>query len=220
MRATQVGKFGSWLASTAVSEDRLWQRELDQISPLEIQTFYARASQAGQRSVAIEAIDRLQTALITAAIEGHCTQADLRIVGHEIPSDPYCVDDFIDGLLNLRPARRAAVLYALECVIEPEQVEELSWYKVKTLTQLKPNAQEILKAQAKTRHLRLPYVFWEWKTPDIAAPVLGLRSDAAMAFDQTWPALQASFTDMLWVSGRADAASFLGLAEEIRAGRL
>jgi hypothetical protein len=85
---------------------------------------------------------------------------------------------------------------------------------------LKSEAKEILKTRAAVRHARLPYVFWEWKTPVIATCLLGLQRDTERAFGKTWPQLQHSFDSMLWVSGRADAANFLSLAAEIQAGQL
>jgi hypothetical protein len=216
MRATQLQPFNDWLSSTVLLQDRLWQRELSQISEMEIQLFYARAGLHGARAQALEAIDRLQSTLILKAVEGALGQDDMRLIEHEVPDDIYCVDEFIDGLVQLTPARRAATLFALERGMSASQVTELSWYAAGKLTQLTPNAQEILLAQSRIRHLRLPYVFWEWQTPVIATCLTGLEDDVERAMGKRWPALQVAFTSMLWVSGRADASSFLQFAEEAR----
>lgn len=219
MRATQLPQFNNWLSATVLLNDRLWQRELAQISEMEIQLFYARAGLRGARQQATEAIDRLQSILILKAVEGALSQDDLRLIEHEVPDDLYCVDEFVDGLVQMAPVRRAAALFALECQIPADQVVELSWYKANRMKQLTPNAREILLAQGRTRHLRLPYVFWEWKTPVIATCLIGLQEEVELAMGKSWPALQVAFTSMLWISGRADGSSFLQIAEEVLAGQ-
>lgn len=220
MRIGELKGFEQWLAGTALADDRLWQRELVQATPQEIPLFIARASLKGQRKLAFEALERMQSALIVAAVDGLIEGAELALLGAEMPHRPYLVDEFIDDLLKLRPARRAAVLFALETRTEPVEVMELTWKDVQHMHQLKPLARDVLASQARTRHLRLPYVFWEWATPEAAAPLMDLKRSAEKAFDKTWPGLQYAYNEMIWISGRADSASLLGLVEEVAKGRL
>lgn len=220
MLASELPDFGDWLKTSPVSSDRLWARKLEVISDAELQLFYARCGLIGLKKEAVEAIDRLQTALVLAAMHGSVSQAALRLVTHEPPLDRFTVDEFIDGLIKLRPHRRAAVLYALQGRQTPDEVAGLTWHDIKRMVQVPKRQQPILDGQSKVRHLRLPYVFWEWATPALAAPIVDLGVSASDAFGCSWPALQVRFDDMLWISGRADAASFLGISEEIATGRL
>lgn len=220
MLATQLGAFDKWLKTTELSDDRLWKRDLETVSDMEIQLFYARHSQRGIKTLAHEAIDRLQAALILEAVKGQVPDAALRLITHEVPRDRFCVDEFMDGLVKMRPVRRAAVLYALQGKWEPSRVSELTWDEARRMSQVKLDLREILKAQARVRLLRLPYVFWEWVDDRTAAPLMGLKESAEQAFKCTWPSLVTRFESMLWISRRADVSHFLGIAEELATGRL
>lgn len=85
MLATQLGAFDKWLKTTELSDDRLWKRDLETVSDMEIQMFYARHSQRGIKTLAHEAIDRLQAALILEAVKGQVPDAALRLITHEVP---------------------------------------------------------------------------------------------------------------------------------------
>lgn len=220
MLASDLAGFGAWLKASPVAADRMWARPLEAISDSELQLFYARCGLMGLKKEAVEAIDHLQTALVLEAMHGRVSQAALRLVTHEPPLERFTVDEFIDGLVKLRPHRRAAVLYALQGRHTPEEVAEVTWHDIRRMHQIPARQQAILDIQARVRQLRLPYVFWEWATPTLATPLVGLTVSAADAFGCSWPALQVRFDDMLWISGRADAASFLGISEEIATGRL
>lgn len=220
MLATQLPEFEKWLKTTELAQDRMWHRDLERISDTELQLFYARARLRGLRQEACDAIERLQSALILGAVQGQVSDAALRLVAHEVPQQRFTADEFIDGLIKLRPARRAAVLYALHDATDPGTVEELTWSQVKGMRQIKTEVLEILRAQVRIRMLRLPYVFWEWADDRTATPVRHLAKGAEAAFGCSWPALVCRFQDMLWCSGRSDASHFLQIVEEIKTGRL
>lgn len=222
MRVGELVGFSRWLQEegAALAQDRLWARDLAQARPMEAQLFLARAQLAGHQALGREALERMQSALIEAAVEGHISGVELSLLSVDVPADPYLVDEFVDDLAKLRPARRLAVLLALETHTEPARIEELTWKEAKQMAQLKPLSRDILASSARTRHLRLPYVFWEWSTPEVAVPLMGLQRDAERAFGRTWPALQYAFDSMLWISPRADASHLLGLVEEVARGRL
>jgi hypothetical protein len=220
MRAREVGQFGTWLETSSFSDDRLWNRPLSHISELEVQLFYARAGLKGQAREAREAIDQLQSELLLVAMQGGMSQDDLRLIAHEVPRERFTVEEFVDRLVRLNQPRRMAVLMALATRSDPGLIARMEWRGVRHMTQVPDLAAEILKARAKLRHMRLPYVFWEWATDKIAAPLLRLQEQAESVFDAPWPAIQAQWTDMIWVDGRADASSLLGVVGEIRQGKL
>lgn len=213
MRLGELASVRDWLPAHVTAADRLWQREADAVSEMELQLFYARAQLAGQRKEAIDAVDRLQGAVIMAAFDGEIDGPPAAIVLHEPPVDVFLVDELVDGLAKLPMPRRQACLYALEthqCLLD---VANLFWRHLggqqvrHTLL-----AAELLSAAGQTRHLKLPYVFWEWATPTIATPLLELPWSVKQAFDCSWPELVARYRRMVLVSPRANAASLLELA--------
>lgn len=220
MLASELDSFGGWLATSPLADDRIWRRELELVGDAELQLFYARASLRGLRGNAVEAISRLQSALILEAVHGR-VGVPMHLIAHELPCERFDVDEFVDCLLQIRtPTRRAAVLYALEAQMTPGTVAELTWQEVSKFKQLPARLREILEARGKVRHMKLPYVFWEWATEHIAVPLLRLQQDAERAFDCPWPQVQQRYKTMLWVSGRADASSFFSLVDEVAAGRV
>jgi hypothetical protein len=221
VRASELRTFGQWLPESPLASDRFWNRDLELVSDTEISLFYARAGLQGLKAHAVEAIDRLQTALILAAIDGtEVPKEAMRLVAHEPPVERFAVDEFIDLLVKLPDARRSAVLYALAMHDTPERVTELTWSEARKLIQMPPQIRDILAGRAKVRHLKLPYVFWEHASDRVAAPLVQLAVSAEEAFGMPWPRIQQRYSCMLWVSGKADVASFQGLVEEVAAGRL
>lgn len=220
MLPTEVGTFGKWLATSPLADDRIWRRDVENIGSTELQLFYARAGFVGLKAEAAHAIDRLQSELILAGVRGEVPNAALQLIEHEPPTTRFDADEFIDRLVKLTPTRRAAVLYALATRSTPEQTVELTWLEINQAPQAPELVMDILKAQSKVRHMKLPYVFWEWASTRIAMPLINLQASAEQAFGMTWPAIQQRYASMLWISGRADSASFNSLVEEVAAGKL
>ena len=74
---------------------------------------------------------------------------------------------------------------------------------------------EVVKAASLTRHIKLPYVFWEWATPNLASPLLDLQRSVENAFECGIAELQERYERMVMVDRRADAQSFLSLAKQL-----
>jgi len=213
MRLCELPSVRSWLPGHPTAGDPLWNRDPLAVSEMEIQLFYARAGLQGLRNEAIDAIDTLQAALILSSINGEVPELPAAIVMHEPPDQPFLVDELVDGLIRLRPARRQACLFALELHRDPKNVANMTWKDVRKMNQLPALGREILEAASQTRHLTLPYVFWEWATPTIATPLLELQWSIEKAFECTWPVLTQRYKRMIAVNRSADAVSFLKLTE-------
>lgn len=218
MRLSDLSGVKRWLSDHPTAQDRLWERDVLKVSEGEIQMFYARAGAAARRQ-AIEAIDALQAAIIAAKFKGELTELPEAIMLHELPVDPFMVDDLVVGLSKLRPARRQACLYALESKDSPEAIITLAWKDTRH-GQLSSLCSEILASAARTRHFKLEYVFWEWATTEIAAPLLELRWSVESAFACSWEDLAERYRRMIKLNRGADSASFLELANLKRPGVL
>lgn len=213
MRLCELVSVKPWLLNNPTASDRLWQRPALAVSEGEIQLFYARCSLLGLRQDAIDAIDALQAAVIISSFDGELAEVASAIIMHEPPVEPFLVDELVDGLIKLRPARRQACLLALEMNSDPQDVANLTWKAAQGMKQVKPLCLEILTASARTRHLNLPYVFWEWATRQIATPLLELQWSIETAFGCTWPQLVQRHRRMVMLNRGADAASLLDLSK-------
>jgi hypothetical protein len=218
MRLIDLPGMPGFLETSPVGGDALWRREVGQVTDETIQLYYACAHLKGYRAAAVEAIDRVQSAAIMFAFENPSATTQLQsIVLHTPPEDPYFVDEFVDSLVKLRPARRRACLFALETQVDADDMVTLSFEAAKGMHQLPPLCQEILALQGKTRHFRLPYVFWEWATEQIATPLIRLGWSIEVAFECSWPQLSRRYREMVWINRSSEATSLLKLVEE--AGR-
>lgn len=213
MRLCDLASVKSWLPTHPLASDPLWQREGASLSEGDIMLFYARAG-IGRRQDAIEAIDTLQANVLQAVMTGELHEPPIAIVMHEPPPNPFFADELVDGLVRLRPARRRATLFALESDRTPEAISMLTWTNAGRMRQLSPLCGEVLQESARTRHLKLPYVFWEWATPEIATPLLELQWSIEKAFGCTWPQLAYRYRNMIKVNRSADSASLLQLANK------
>lgn len=221
MLATEVGKFGTWLGQHALAKDRIWKRHLEQVRPGEVMLFYARARLNGLERQAHEAIEVLQSELLLhAMIKGDVSSDAMRLILHEVPQERFTVDEFLDQMVRLDRSRRQALLVCLDTHSEAQQVVNLTWREVTAASQTPSIAREVFSARAKLRHIKLPYVFWEWATADIAAPLVNLKSCVEAAFGETWASVQMHWDDMIWVDLRADGRRFTELIEEAAAGKL
>ena len=215
MRLGNLKSVKEWLPNHVTASDRLWLRESDAVTESEIHLFYARWSARGHKREAVEAIDALQAAVIVSAFKGELQKPPVAIVMHELRPDPFMVDELVDGLTKLRPARRQACLYALEMDITPEAAAGLFWSDAVKLQNVPTICREILEAASKTRHIMLPYVFWEIATVRIATPLIELEWSITQAFGCTWPELVSQYRNIVLLDRHAESASFLELCQSV-----
>lgn len=201
----QLSGVKGWLENHPLSSDPFWDKEHAGLSEMDIQLFYARSGIA-KREQAAKAIDTLQAIVIAASFKGEIKNPSSALILHETPQSPFMVDELVEGLAKMRPARRQACLFALENHMPPDKVLSMTWADAKNLRQLSPLSKEIIAQADKTRHFKLPYVFWEWATTEIAAPLLELSHSIEYAFGMDYPKLQRKFDRMLVANPSADAA--------------
>ena len=129
----------------------------------------------------------------------------------------FFVDELIDGLGKLSEARQRACLFALEADLELEQVANMTWRGYRDEVDVTtPLMAEVIASQV--RHLRLPYVFWEFSMPRVASPLLDLQKSIESAFRMPWGQLQQAYKSMVWIDRREDARHFTSLVQQLAPG--
>lgn len=107
----------------------------------------------------------------------------------------------------------------LEAELEPREVTELTWqFFLAEQRQLTPLMAECLATQV--RHIRLPYLFWEFGAPKIAMPLIKLRESIEGAFQCQMGELQDKYRNMVYIDRRSDARHFTDLLVEVQAGAI
>ena len=183
-------------------DDPFWSLDSTRVTGDQVALFYARnRTRIGEAG---DLIDRLQTALITMAVQGGKLLASADLLQHEPPDDPFFLDEFLDRLRDVPRERQMAIVFALEAGVEPYVASELTWRKARDMRGLNRVATSILELCASVRHVRLPYVFWEWATPTIAAPLIDLEGTVKERFEAPWPKIARQYRGMVMV-GEAPA---------------
>jgi hypothetical protein len=218
MKLNEVKGMAGLLACSALGEDVLWKCEQFDLSAQDIQLFYARAGLNGHRQLAIDLVNQAQEIVIRALFDSCLPKGFFEaLVLHESPPMPYMADEFVEGLVKLSPARRAACIYALENHLRPIEVTELLWLGL-DLRGCSKTSEEVIGAARVLRHFKLPYVFWEWATKDIASPLLCLQGSIEKAFGIAIIDLQLRYDRMMMSNDRAECASFMSLVKQLDGG--
>lgn len=178
-------------------EDSFWSLTSDRVGPGDIQMFYARnRSKIGECA---SLLDQLQSALIIASFDGTKLVATDALLTHEPVEDPFFMDEFLDLLGRTPHTWQLATVFALETVMEPRDVAELTWRATRSLKPLNAVAGVMMQLTSAQRHPRLPYVFWEWVTPSIAAPLLSYPDTIEERMGMTWPKLARLYGEMVLI---------------------
>lgn len=211
MQVSNLSGVKPWLVVSPLSTDPFWSKEVERVTEIDIQFFYARASLLNLRVAAREAIDRLQAAVILGAIEGEISHVPDGVLAHEQEPEPFFVDELIEGLKGLSFPRRLACLFSLEVNQTLEYSLNLTWPVLARQKNLNSVCLALATEAGRTRHLKLPYVFWEWLNENIAAPLLELEWSVENAFRCTWPQLVLNYKALIWIDRPSDARDLLTL---------
>jgi hypothetical protein len=102
----------------------------------------------------------------------------------------------------------------LEAELEPREVTELTWQEfMSERFRMTPLMSEALATQV--RHIRLPYVFWEFGAPKLAMPLIKLQESIEGAFKCPVGQLQTMYRNMVYIDRRSDALHFRALLGEL-----
>lgn len=216
MLLRDVGQVRQHLAQSAVLADPIWDRDADTVTSFEVTMFRARMSAHGLAKEGDEAVDLLQGEAIKELARGRLHNAPF--VRHVLAEPRFMVDELLEGLRKLPKVRRQACLYALEENERPEVVVSLTWKQVLQSTPRRQMTIHLIRERNACRHIRLGYVFWEFATNTIAAPLLGLQGSIEAAFGRRWPELALAYQSMIWVDGQAEGYAFVQSFRDAQGG--
>lgn len=191
--------------------DPLWAKTSDALTGVDIRLFYARAGLNGQRDFAIALIDLVQSIVIMSLFDGKLPKGTFAaLVMHEAPSKLDLTDEFVEGLVRLRASRRGPCIFLLENRMSSKSTAELLWRGL-DMREKSPLSFDAIGAACLLRHIKLPYVFWEWVTPTRAGPLIGLDDSIEKAFNCDLPSLQQRYSRLVLVDTQEGAARLRSL---------
>lgn len=216
MRLVDVEGIRRVLPAGTLGADPLWGRTSDALTSVDIQLFYARAGLNGQRDLSIALMDLAQGIVIMALFDGTLPKgAFAALVLHEAPSQRDLADDFVESLLRLRASCRGACVFLLENRLSPKSVTELVWMGL-DVREKSTLSLDAIGAARMLRHIKLPYVFWEWVTPTSASPLIDLNSSIEKAFSCDLASLQQRYSRLMLVSRPTDATRLRSLVRQMK----
>jgi hypothetical protein len=149
------------------------------------------------------------------ANKGNLANAPIALILHEVPPDPYFVDELVDGLKVLGQVRARAVLFALDTGNSPHFVEHLTWATAQQLKGLSALSEEILAESKGIRFLGLDRVFWVWCDDHCAKGLNKLEASIERHMGCTWPELAEKYSRIVKLHRANEATSFLALLQNI-----
>jgi hypothetical protein len=202
---SQLGELSTVLSDSLISQSHLWKQDASNIKQLDIALFLGQYRGTSEYTQAVKEVDQVIDAGITALISGDIDEADFAF--YQLSKTPITACEFAQWLTCVSPARRRAILFALEMSMDPKDVIALEWGGLRKL-RLTPLAHDIVKSL--TRHFKLKYVFWDYLSNGSAAPLFGL-SDSALEVSQGlgFVALLEMYKGMIMIDQEAEVNSFV-----------
>ena len=199
---------GKLLAHHPLKGDKLWSKSVADITEFDICLFYARSG-IERKYLAAKLVQSIQDFLISSAYLEKSSNLPYPFLMHEIPEEPFYVDQFIEGLEKLSTQTRMATIFSLESKIEPSRVALLTWKMTTGLNGLNQIGEEVLEKTRLRKHPRIPYVFWEKTTPTLTTPLFDLSKRITNAFDMDWAKLLYSYTNMVPICREVESKLFM-----------
>lgn len=200
----EIGSLPKLLPDSLLSRSWIWRRPVSELTNEELFAFLKIHQASGRLTEARRNVYSLLHETYRLMSSGDIRQAPYAtFVDQELP---FTVMDLCECLEALSPVRRRAALFGLEMSMHPKEVFLLDWQSPKRL-QLTPIAEAIVRTQP--RHFRLNYVFWEWMSEGIAAPLFGFEAELADRTGFDFSTLLGFYRNMRWIDADAEVSSFL-----------
>lgn len=202
----QLGQLPTLLSDSLLSSSPLWKREVKTIKPLDLALFIRLHKGTSNYLEAVREVEDLKNYAMQAHIDDLLPETELELLEHDVPREQFTSGDLVEWLEGTSLARRRALLFALEMELDPRFVIEMSWRDLHGMN-LTSLAHELVKASV--RHIRLPYVFWDYLPNGSAAPLFGLH-ETALEVSQGlgMGVMQRLYCNMIAYDGKAEAAAF------------
>lgn len=200
-------KRGEW-PNALLSQSTLWGRDIAKLQAIDLDAFIRSYSGTQHYYQAIREVEALIDQGWYATLEKKL-EAPSIIFYDPQPRQRITVDELTTWLSATTPVRRRAILFALETGMPIQEIINLTWKKLATLTSLSGYARRI--AESNLRHIKLDYVFWENMQDTIAAPLFGLGETMhEVSQGLGYTALRRLYRECLPFDQRGDLEAFMG----------
>lgn len=183
------------LSNTNLSKSKLWEQDIEEITPIQIITYIELESLKGTQ-LGVKARDDINFILSEAGALNCASKISYMLV----PDRRYTLDE-LDIVLSLMSVnRRSAVLYSLETKTNITDTETLKWKDTIRL-KFSPMVKSMLNNLP--RHIGTDFVFWE-QIGKIVMPVMGTRVFLKEHLGLDWEWLQYAYNNMDFVRIETD----------------
>lgn len=150
----------------------LWGRKVKTLTTADLRAFLQLHVGTARHYSAKRQVETLMRIMWQAVTDGRMTKVP-KACYFAVPEVRVTLGEIRAWLEQTTPARRAAIVFGMECELTCEQVIELTWDEYLEMDNRTDLATTV--AEQFPRHFRLPYVFWEVSFAGYAQPMIGLR---------------------------------------------
>ncbi|WP_313065428.1 hypothetical protein [Achromobacter animicus] len=185
----------------------LWGRRVETLTTNDLRAFLQLHVATARHFTAKRQVEVLMKTMWEAVTDGRLT-AIPKACYFAVPEVRVTLGEIRAWLEQTTPARRAALVFGMECELTCEQVIELTWRDYLEMDSLTDLAVSV--AEQFPRHFRLPYVFWEVSHGGYAQPMLGLRQTVLdITNGQEYEELARLYDRAIPIDSEADLGDFL-----------
>lgn len=192
----EISSFKVSLADSQLAKSPLWNMQAHAIIPAQLSAFKARLGLEGFKGTSALFV-KIVAALEQAKRSGEIENAP--ILRYSEPK-PFVMTSRVlrEGFERMTRPLPAAILFALETGLEPDELTALTWTKAKALVKtgkIKTYARLILESQP--RHITSKCVFWKQDVKGTAQPLYELELEVFEQFKMVWSELQRAYSVMI-----------------------
>ena len=201
-----IGNLSSISGVSSLSQSPIWHQSVDKIDQVQIHAFIRRMTDLGRRDEAETTVEIMMKEIMGAVARGEISppkmlqykrSAEVRLT----------LGEFRRGLTYADQPYAAAILFALEVAISPDEVSMLTWTRLQSMEQfnsISDLAKECTKACA--RSISTPYVFWK-EQDGKAVGLFDLNAMIFEAFGMMWSELEEGYANIIMIDEEADKKS-------------
>ena len=192
-----IGTLGSEAINTPLANSKLWERDVETISPEEIYAFIQRHKMIGNEGAARHSVDVLLSELKKSIAKREITGCKIdRLSAFDVRLS---LSDISKLLHQMSRVKVLATLFALETDVDLKDITLLRWSQLNKM-QLSERAKEVVTYLV--RHIRTDLVFWEYDSGRIS-PLFSFEAYVESVTGYEWGGLQAAYDSRIDINFEA-----------------
>lgn len=193
-----LGNLSATACDTPLAKSKMWERDIETISPAEIYAFIHRHKLIDNEEAARQSVDMLLFELKTCIARRQVSGSKIeRLSAFDIKITLSDIRKLLNGMTRIKSL---ATIFALETGVDLSKLALLRWSQLDDMN-LSERAKEVISNVA--RHIRTDLVFWEYESGRLS-PLFSFGAYVESKTNTPWTALQIMYKSRIDIDFDAD----------------